>query len=349
MDGLPRIVLRRDVGNHAGGHGLGRDLGSVVVGDVHQIVRVGKLDAYPQSARILDLWYAVAVAGSLICGVARDGPAGGQLSGLHNDRLVLLAVIFPFVGTCNSAKLVLQLIRDGKMHRGNIEGYAVLAGLVGGSFPHTGDDGVYRAGLQVFEKAASLPAIPIVYGILPGIVFCYFNVRTRLGNHLDDRDVPLIHMAAAAGEVTRLVLGHLTEKLPFIFFVFQLELNRGSEVSKVILIWAMRAACVLVELSHIDIWLDRDKNSPGTVLHQGLRSRKAAGQLAVLFTLVGLCADTGDQIVWNCDARQIRCQIKCWRGFLCQCRRWEQRQHHAAEQQDAEKSFSHGLVPPFSL
>ena len=27
----------------------------------------------------------------------------------------------------------------------------------------------------------------------------------------------------------------------------------------------------------------------------------------------------------------------------------QQRQHHAAEQQDAEKSFSHGLVPPFSL
>ena len=173
MDGLPRIELRRDVGNHAGGQGLGRNLGSVVVGDVHHIVRVDKLDAYPQSARILDLWYAVAVAGSLICGVARDAPALGHLSVIHNDRLVLLAVIFPFVGTCNSAKLVLQLTRDFNMHRGNGEGCAVCAGLVGGSFPHAGDDGVYRAGLQVGEKAASLPGRPIVYGILPGTVFCY--------------------------------------------------------------------------------------------------------------------------------------------------------------------------------
>ena len=173
MDRLPRIKLRRDVGNHVGGQGLGRDLGSVVVGDVHQIVRVGKLDAYPQSARILDLWYVVAEAVSPICGVARDGPAGGQLGGIHNDRLVLIAVIFPFVGTCSSAKLVPQLIRDGKMHRGNIEGCAVPAGLVGGSFPHAGDDGVFRAGTQVFEKAVSLPVCPIVYGILPGTVFCY--------------------------------------------------------------------------------------------------------------------------------------------------------------------------------
>ena len=156
-----------------GGQGLGRNLGSVVVGDVHHIVRVDKLDAYPQSARILDLWYAVAVAGSLICGVARDAPALGHLIVIHNDRLVLIAVIFSLVGTYNSAKLVLQLIRDGKMHRGNLEGRAVRTGLVGGCFPHTGDDGVFRAGNQVFEKAASLPVCPIVYEILPGTVFCY--------------------------------------------------------------------------------------------------------------------------------------------------------------------------------
>ena len=232
---------------------------------------------------------------------------------------------------------------------GDFEGFTVPAGLVGGSFPHTGDDGVFRARLQVGEMAAALPGRPIVYGILPGIVFCYFNVRTRPGNHLDDRNVPLIHMAAAAGEVKRFVLGHLTFKHPLVFFVFQLELNRGSEVIRVIPIWAMRAACVLVELSHIDIWLDRDKNSPDVPFLRNLSSGKTVRQLPILLGFVGLCADAGDQIVWNCDVCQIRCQIKCWRGFLRQCRRWEQRQHHAAEQQDAEKSFSHGLVPPFSL
>ena len=173
MDGLSCIKLIRDVGNHVIGQGLGRDLGSVVAGDVHKIVRVDKLDTYPQSARILDLWYAVAEAASLICGVARDGPAGGQLSVIHDDRPMLHAVICPFVATCHGTQLFLQLIRDFNMHRGNIEGCAVCAGLVGGSFPHTGDDGVFRAGNQVFEKAASLPGRPIVYGILPGTVFCY--------------------------------------------------------------------------------------------------------------------------------------------------------------------------------
>ena len=187
MDRLPRIELRRDVGNHAGGQGLGRDLGSVVEGAVRYIVRVDKLDAYTQSARILDLWYAVAEAVSLIGGVALDAPAGGQISVIHDDRLVLFAVIFPFVGTCNSAKLALQLIRDVQMHRGNGEGCAVCAGLVGGSFLHTGDDGVFRAGLQVGEMAAALPGRPIVYGILPGTVFCYFNVSSRLGNQVEDR------------------------------------------------------------------------------------------------------------------------------------------------------------------
>ena len=156
-------------------------------------------------------------------------------------------------------------------------------------------------------------------------------------------------MAAAAGEVKRFVLGHLTFKHPLVFFVFQLELNRGSEVIRVIPIWAMRAACVLVELSHIDIWLDRDKNGPDVPFLRNLSSGKTVRQLTILLGFVGRCADAGDQIVWNCDVCQIRCQIKCWRGFLRQCRRWEQRQHHAAEQQDAEKSFSHGLVPPFSL
>ena len=111
----------------------------------------------------------------------------------------------------------------------------------------------------------------------------------------------------------------------------------------------MRAACVLVELSHIDIWLDRDKNGPDVPFLRNLSSGKTVRQLTILLGFVGRCADAGDQIVWNFDVCQIRCQIKCWRGFLRQCRRWEQRQHHAAEQQDAEKSFSHGLVPPFSF
>ena len=70
---------------------------------------------------------------------------------------------------------------------GDLEGFTVCTGLVGGSFLHTGDDGVFRAGLQVGEMAAALPVRPIVYGILPGTVFCYFNVSSRLGNQVEDR------------------------------------------------------------------------------------------------------------------------------------------------------------------
>ena len=235
------------------------------------------------------------------------------------------------------------------MHRGNIEGCAVPAGLVGGSFPHTGDDGVSRAGLQVGEMAAALPGRPIVYGILPFVILRHFNIRMRSGNQFDDRNVPLIHMAAAAGEVKHFVLGHLAKKHPFASFIFQLKLNRGSEVGQIIPICGMWATHVLVKFSFIDGILDIDNNSPDVPFLRNLSSGKTVRQLPILLGFVGLCADAGDQIVWNCDVCQIRCQIKCWRSFLRQCRRWEQRQHHAAEQQDAEKSFSHGLVPPFSL
>ena len=176
--------------------------------------------------------------------------------------------------------------------------------------------------------AAVLPGLPFVFGILPFIVFCHFNVRIRSADQRNGGRGPLIHMAAAAGEVKHFVLGHLAKRNPLASFIFQLELNLVNEVIRVITILAMRAACVLVELSPIDIWLNTDNNRPETVLLQDRRSRKAAGQLAVTPALVGRCADAGDQIVWNCDARQIRCQIKWWRGFLRQNRRWEQTYNH---------------------
>ena len=46
MDRLPRIELRRDVGNHVGGHGLGRDLGIGIDNKTLSIVRVGKFGLY---------------------------------------------------------------------------------------------------------------------------------------------------------------------------------------------------------------------------------------------------------------------------------------------------------------
>ena len=46
MDRLPRIELRRDVGNHAGGQGLGRDLGIGIDNKTLSIVRVGKFGLY---------------------------------------------------------------------------------------------------------------------------------------------------------------------------------------------------------------------------------------------------------------------------------------------------------------
>ena len=45
-DRLPRIELRRDVGNHAGGQGLGRDLGIGIDNKTLSIVRVGKFGLY---------------------------------------------------------------------------------------------------------------------------------------------------------------------------------------------------------------------------------------------------------------------------------------------------------------
>ncbi len=46
IDRLPRIELRRDVGNHAGGQGLGRDLGIGIDNKTLSIVRVGKFGLY---------------------------------------------------------------------------------------------------------------------------------------------------------------------------------------------------------------------------------------------------------------------------------------------------------------
>ena len=46
IDRLPRIALRRDVGNHAGGQGLGRDLGIGIDNKTLSIVRVGKFGLY---------------------------------------------------------------------------------------------------------------------------------------------------------------------------------------------------------------------------------------------------------------------------------------------------------------
>ena len=46
MDRLPRIELRRDVGNHVGGQGLGRDLGIGIDNKTLCIVRVGKFGLY---------------------------------------------------------------------------------------------------------------------------------------------------------------------------------------------------------------------------------------------------------------------------------------------------------------
>ena len=46
MDRLPRIELRRDVGNHVGGQGLGRDLGIGIDNKTLSIVRVGKFCLY---------------------------------------------------------------------------------------------------------------------------------------------------------------------------------------------------------------------------------------------------------------------------------------------------------------
>lgn len=55
-------------------------------------------------------------------------------------------------------------------------------------------------------------------------------------------------MAAAAGEVKHFVFGHLTEKLPFASFIFQLELNLVNDLGRVFWIWAMFAIHVLIEL-----------------------------------------------------------------------------------------------------
>lgn len=105
IDRLSCIELIRDVGNHVGGQALSCDLGSVEVGGVHIRVLVDKLDTYPQSAHILDRWHAVAVVTSPICGVARDAPALRHIIRIHIDRRMLLAVIFPFVGTYHGTQL----------------------------------------------------------------------------------------------------------------------------------------------------------------------------------------------------------------------------------------------------
>ena len=84
--------------------------------------------------------------------------------------------------------------------------------------------------------AAVLPGLPTVYGILPLVILRHFNIRMRSGNQFDDRNVPLIHMAAAAGEVKHFVLRHIAKRHPLASFIFQLELNLVNEVIRVIAI-----------------------------------------------------------------------------------------------------------------
>ena len=90
----------------------------------------------------------------------------------------------------------------------------------------------------------------------------------------------------------------------------------------------MRAARVLVKLSFIDGFLDRNNNRPDFPFLHNFRSGKAVWQLAVLLGFVGLCADAGDKIGGNCNARQILCQVKGRCSFLRQCHCWEQSYEH---------------------
>ena len=198
------------------------------------------------------------------------------------------------------------------------------------------DDGlqntIFHVGRRVAQvKAAGDPPVCLAVAgclALDGDKVCG-NVESRKIILCNGGRGGLSRMLAGTGKVKRFILRHLAVKHPFIFFVFQLELNRVNEVGRVFWICFMFATRVFAKLSDIDGFLDRDNNRPDTILLLNLlRSRKAAGQLAVLFALVGRCADAGDQIVWNFDARQSRCQIKCWRGFLRQCRRWEQTYNH---------------------
>ena len=64
----------------------------------------------------------------------------------------------------------------------------------------------------------------------------------------------------------------------------------------------MCAARVLVKLSHINGFLDRNNNRPDFPFLYNFRSGKAVWQLAVLLALVGLCAGASDQIVGNRNA-----------------------------------------------
>ena len=95
--------------------------------------------------------------------------------------------------------------------------------------------------------AAALPGLPIVFGILPGTVFCYFNVLIRPADQRNGGRGPPIHMAAAAGEVKHFVLGHLAKKHPFASFIFQLKLNRRNKVI-IRRVLCMCATHVLIEL-----------------------------------------------------------------------------------------------------
>ena len=69
----------------------------------------------------------------------------------------------------------------------------------------------------------------------------------------------------------------------------------------------MRAARVLVKLSFIDGFFDRNNNRPDVPFLRNLRSGKTVRQLTILLGFVGLCADAGDKIGGNCNARQILC------------------------------------------
>ena len=198
---------------------------------------------------------------------------------------------------------------------------------MGGSFLRPGRDGVFPAGLQVFEIVEGLPLF-IVYAILIGVAKgLHLDYIDRSEIQLEDRRGGLSRMLVGTGKVKRFILRHLAVKHPFIFFVFQLKLNLANEVGRVFWIWFMFATRVFAKLSDIDGVLDRDNNRPDITLLLDLRSRKAVGQLAVTLAFVGLFADAGDQIVWNCDARQILCQVK-GRRLIRQCSCWEHPCNH---------------------
>ena len=104
---------------------------------------------------------------------------------------------------------------------------------MGGSFLRPGRDGVFPAGLQVFEIVEVLP-LSIVYAILIGVAKgLHLDYIDRSEIQLEDRRGGLSRMLVGAGEVKHFVLGHLTEKHPFASFIFQRELNLVNDLGRV--------------------------------------------------------------------------------------------------------------------